>query len=50
MSKTLKYRWRTAPSGVEGTATVYVDGRFGSNNYGDAPVRGTREHPYKTLD
>lgn len=50
MSKTLKYRWRTAPSGVEGTATVYVDGRFGSNNYGDASVRGTREHPYKTLD
>ena len=28
-------RWRIAPSGTEGTTTVYVHSRFGSDLYGD---------------
>lgn len=39
------FKWRTAPTGVEGTATVYVDSAFGSDIYGD----GTRANPYATL-
>lgn len=40
-----EYKWRTASSGVEGTATVYVDSYTGSDLYGD----GTRANPYKSL-
>ena len=39
------YKWRTAPSGTEGTSTVYVDSYTGSDVFGD----GTRNNPYKTL-
>ena len=42
---TREFKWRTAPSGVEGTSTVYADANFGSDNFGD----GTRANPYKTL-
>ena len=42
---TREYKWRTASSGVEGTATVYVDSFTGSDLYGD----GTRANPYKSL-
>ena len=38
-------RWRIAPNGTEGTATVYVHSRFGSDLYGD----GTRANPYQSL-
>lgn len=38
-------RWRIAPSGTEGTTTVYVHSRFGSDLYGD----GTRANPYQSL-
>ena len=40
-----EYKWRTSPSGTEGTTTVYVDSYTGSDLYGD----GTRTNPYKTL-
>lgn len=40
------YTWLTAPSGKEGTTTVYVDSDFGS----DALGNGTRQRPYKTLN
>jgi len=39
------YKWRTAPSGTEGTSTVYVDSYTGSDTYGT----GTRSNPYKSL-
>jgi len=42
---TRNYTWLTAPTGTEGTTTVYVDGDFGSDIYGD----GTRQNPYRTL-
>ena len=42
---TREFKWRTAPSGVEGTSTVYADANFGSDDFGD----GTRGNPYKTL-
>ncbi len=38
-------KWRTAPTGTEGTTTVYVDSRFGSDLFGI----GTREKPYQSL-
>ena len=38
-------RWRTAPSGVEGTATRYVDSATGSDLFGD----GTRANPYQSI-
>lgn len=38
-------RWRTAPTGTEGTTTVYVDSRFGSDLLGE----GTRAKPYQSL-
>ena len=38
-------RWRTSPTGTEGTTTVYVHSRFGSDLYGD----GTRANPYQSL-
>ena len=37
--------WRTAPTGTEGTATVYVDSFTGSDLQGD----GTRDYPYQSL-
>lgn len=39
------YKWRTAPTGTEGTNTVYVDSYTGSDIYGV----GTRANPYKSL-
>lgn len=42
---TRNYTWVTAPSGTEGTTTVYVDADFGSDVTGD----GTRQRPYQTL-
>lgn len=42
---TRPYVWRTAPTGTEGTSTVYVDGYTGSDDFGN----GTRTNPYKTL-
>ena len=38
-------KWRTAPTGTEGTATVYADSRFGSDLFGT----GTRANPYQSL-
>ena len=38
-------RWRTAPTGTEGTSTVYADSRFGSDLFGT----GTRANPYQSL-
>ena len=38
-------RWLTAPTGTEGTTTVYVDSRFGSDLLGE----GTRAKPYQSL-
>jgi|GEM_PF-2346331 len=43
---TRNYTWLTAPTGTEGTTTVYVDSDFGSDIYGD----GTRQKPYRTLN
>ena len=37
-------KWRTAPIGTEGTTTVYVDSRFGSDLLGE----GTRAKPYQS--
>lgn len=42
---TKAYKWRTAPTGVEGTATRYVDSDTGSDIFGD----GTRANPYQSL-
>lgn len=42
---TKPYKWRTAPTGVEGTSTVYADSATGSDLWGT----GTRENPYQTL-
>lgn len=39
------YVWLTAPSGTEGTTTVYVDSVFGDDRQGT----GYRTAPYKTL-
>lgn len=38
-------KWRTAPTGVEGTATRYVDSAIGSDLFGD----GTRANPYQSI-
>lgn len=43
---TRPYVWRSAPSGTEGTTTVYVDGYTGSDDFGN----GTRTSPYRTLN
>ena len=40
-----EYKWRTAPSGTEGTTTVYVDSYTGSDTFGT----GTRANPYRSL-
>ena len=40
-----RFLWRTAPTGVEGTDTRYVDSAVGSDLYGD----GTRANPYQSL-
>ena len=42
---TRNYVWRTAPTGTEGTATVYVDSEWGSDVFGN----GTRSKPYQSL-
>ena len=42
---TKTYKWRKLPTGVEGTATSYVDSATGSDLWGD----GTRANPYQTL-
>ena len=42
---TRNFVWLTAPSGTEGTSTVYVDSDFGSDKLGN----GTRQRPYQTL-
>ena len=42
---TKPYKWRKTPSGVEGTATVFVDSATGSDLWGD----GTSAKPYQTL-
>lgn len=42
---TRSYVWRTAPTEVEGTATVYVDSDWGSDVFGN----GTRQKPYQSL-
>ena len=42
---TIKFYWRTAPVGVEGVDTCYVDSSVGSDLYGD----GTRANPYQSL-
>ena len=42
---TKAYKWRTEPTGVEGTATRYADSATGSDLWGD----GTRANPYQTL-
>ena len=42
---TRPYVWRTAPTGTEGTTTVFVDGYTGSDDFGN----GTRTSPYRTL-
>ena len=42
---TNKFLWRTAPVGVEGVDTCYVDSSVGSDLYGD----GTRANPYQSL-
>ena len=41
---TKAFKWRTAPSGAEGTQHVYIHER-GSDEFGD----GTRANPYRTL-
>ena len=38
-------KWRTGPSGAEGTATRYVDSATGSDYFGD----GTRANPYQSI-
>ena len=38
-------KWRTGPSGTEGTATRYVDSATGSDYFGD----GTRANPYQSI-
>lgn len=38
-------KWRTGSSGVEGTATRYVDSATGSDYFGD----GTRANPYQSI-
>ena len=40
-----KFLWRTAPVGVEGVDTCYVDSSVGSDLYGD----GTRANPYQSI-
>ena len=42
---TRSYSWRTAPTGTEGTQTVYVDSDWGSDVFGN----GTRQKPYQSL-
>ena len=42
---TKPYKWRKLPTGVEGTATSYVDSATGSDLWG----AGTRANPYQTL-
>ena len=42
---TRNYVWRTAPTGTEGTQTVYVDSDWGSDVFGN----GTRQKPYQSL-
>lgn len=42
---TRPYVWRTAPTGTEGTNTVYADSYTGSDDFGN----GTRTNPYRTL-
>lgn len=38
-------KWRTGPSGAEGTATRYVDSATGSDYFGN----GTRSNPYQSI-
>ena len=38
-------KWRTGPSGAEGTKTRYVDSAIGSDYFGD----GTRANPYQSI-